>query len=148
MNAACHRCGGAKAGPFLPCPECGHTPSAPDRALSWLFSSFHLNIDELRLAAQRVRAGEIPDPGSALLTHASQQINHRGHMDLRPLSPKILIGIGVGSLLLTPLMGFAVWWGLRNDRPVAAGQVIRITTPIAAAMGALWVGIVALRLFS
>jgi len=116
--------------------------------LAWLFSSFHLDAAELKLAAQRIRAGENPDPGSTLLAQASQEINHRGHMDLRPLSSKALIGVGIGSLLLTPLMGFAVWWGLRSDRPVAAGQAIRITTPIAAALGALWIGIIALRLFS
>ncbi len=106
-----------------------------DRALAWLFSSFHLDADELKQAAQRIRTGETPDPGSILLAQASQQIHHRGHTDLRPLASKTLIGIGVGSLFHTPLMGFAVWWGLRNDRPVAAGQVIRITTPNAAAMG-------------
>ena len=146
MNATCHRCGGAKSGPFLPCPECKHTPSREGRAIAWLFSSAHLNPEELKLAAERVRSGEVPDPNSILIARSRQEISRAGSADRRPLSGTALIGIGVGSLLLTPLAGFAVWWGLRKERPKAAAQALRITAPIAAAIGALWIGIIGLRL--
>ena len=146
MNAACHRCGGTKSGPLLPCPECRHTPRGGDRSLAWLFSSAHLSPDELVLAAQRIQAGEMPDPSTRLLQLARRQIDSRMSRDDTPLSTGALIALGSASLILTPLAGLAVWWGLRDHRPHAAGQTLRVTIPIAAALGALWVGIILSRL--
>ena len=146
MSAICHRCGGHKQEAFQPCSECGHTPIGQGRLIAWLFSSAHLSSEELKLAADRIRSGEIPEPSSDLLKHAKQQGLRNSPSDLRPLPAPALMGIGLGSLILTPLVGFAVWWGLRYDRPIAAKQALRVTAPIAAATGALWLGVIGLRL--
>lgn len=146
MKAACHRCGGIKAGPFLPCAECHHTPRENDRALAWLFSSAHLNEEELALAADRIRDGEQPDPSPRLLAHAAANVATGRTGSGAPLSHRQLLFIGIGSLVFTPLVGLSVWWGYRTLRPVASRQALRVTIPIGAAMGALWLGVIALRL--
>ena len=146
MKAACHRCGGIKAGPFLPCAECHHTPREADRALAWLCSSAHLNEEELALAAERIRGGEQPDPSPRLLAHAAANMAVSRGGSGAPLSHRQLFAIGLGSLVLTPLVGLSIWWGYRTVRPVASRQALRVTIPIGAAMGALWLGVIALRL--
>ena len=148
MIAACHRCGGQKDGPFVPCKSCGFIPQGNDRPTAWLFSMHNLNEDELKEAAQRVQNGELPDPGKALQAAARK---HMGAAPLpdgatQPFSNGLLAGIALANLVLTPLAGFAVWMGLKQSRPVAAGQALRITLPIAFALGALWVGMVVMRL--
>jgi hypothetical protein len=148
MNSICHRCGGRKAGAFLPCPGCKYTPKATDRTLAWLFSNEHLNPEELEEASQRLRQGEQPDPSDGLLTSAKDQIRkiaQRQTTDI-PLPPASLAGISVMSLLLTPLAGFAIWWGYRAERPTAAAQVLRITWPISVALSCVWLSVVGLRL--
>ena len=146
MKAVCHRCGGIKAGPFLPCPDCLHTPRDDDRALAWLFSSAHLSADELALAAHRIQAGEQPEPPPRLIEHAKANIASGRAGGGTPLSQRQVLALGVGSLVLTPLVGLSVWWGFRTVRPVAARQALRITVPIGAVMGALWLSVIALRL--
>ncbi|MGB0638314.1 MAG: hypothetical protein ACPGTU_03205 [Myxococcota bacterium] len=150
MNAVCHRCGGTKAGIFQACESCGFVPLDQERALAWLFSKAHLNDEELMLAAQRIRNGEVPEPGKHLLHFAQARTGEqqRDHAGDKAFTTRTLIAIGAMDLLLTPLAGFAIWWGHRIDRPTAAAQALRITLPIAAALGALWFCLVAFRLFS
>ncbi len=149
MNSICHRCGGRKAGAFLPCPGCKYTPKATDRTVAWLFSSEHLSPAELEEAAHRLRNGEQPDPSDSLLASAKEQIQKiaQRHTTDQPIPPGPLVGIGLMSLMLTPMAGFALWWGYRTERPTAAAQVLRITWPIAISLLCLWVGIIAMRLF-
>jgi hypothetical protein len=92
----------------------------------------------------------MPDPNRHLMNHARAKIGDPKRSDASntPFSTSTLVAIGAMDLLLTPLAGFAIWWGHRFDRPRAAAQALRITLPIAAALGALWVGLVALRLFA
>ena len=150
MKAVCHRCGGTKAGTFLACDTCGFVPREQDRAVAWLFSTSHLDKDELTLAAERIRNGELPDPGKHLLNLARARTGEqlRNEAIDRPFTTQTLIAIGAMDLFLTPLAGFAIWWGHRHERPRAAAQALRITLPIAAALGALWFCLVAFRLFS
>jgi hypothetical protein len=108
VKAACHRCGGIKAGPFLPCAECHHTPREADRALAWLCSSAHLNEEELALAAERIRGGEQPDPSPRLLAHAAANMAASRGGSGAPLSHRQLFAIGLGSLVLTPLVGLSI----------------------------------------
>lgn len=144
VPAVCHRCGGTKKAPLVPCKECGFTPTGPDRALAWLFSENHLDAAELREAAQRIRAGERPDPSRALQAEAragmgAAPLNDRG---ARPLPPRTLLLVGLGNLLMTPLTGYAVWFGLREDRPVAARQALAVTVPVSAALALAWLAMV------
>lgn len=150
MKSICHRCGGKKAGAFLPCPGCSYTPKATDRAVAWLFSSDHLSGQELEEAAARIQQGEQPDPAERLLVKAREQIRLSAQKQAtdQALTSRSLAGIGLMSLLLTPMAGFALWWGYRVERPTAASQILRITWPIAIALSILWLGVVTVRLLS
>ena len=148
MTSVCHRCGGAKSGPFVPCKSCDFVPQGEDRATAWLFSLHNLDEDELAEAAERIQNGERPDPSTPLRTAARKQMGAVPLPDgaQSPMPNVQLVGIAAANLLLTPLAGFAYWVGLRTERPVAAAQALRITLPIAFALGALWVGMVVMRL--
>ena len=148
MRAVCHRCGGIKAGPFLPCPDCLHTPRAEDRALAWLFSAAHLSTEELELAARRIQTGEQPEPSRQLLAHATANMSSSRGSGGPPLSRHQLVGIGLGSIALTPLMGLSIWWGYRTSRPLAAKQALRVTVPVSVVIGVFWFGVIALRLLA
>ena len=146
MNAVCHRCGAAKAGPLLPCPGCSVTPKGRERAVAWLFSNAHLNPEELQLARERILSGEQPDPAPALMALAESRTESEG--DDQPLRDKERLGLIVINAVLTPLAGLAVWWGLQGQRPTASRQALRITAPFVLALTVLWMGLIATRLFS
>lgn len=148
LTAVCHRCGGAKPDAMAPCPDCGHVPLGDDRLLAWLFSDAHLSEDELAEAAARVSAGEHPDPGRARLNEARRALGAelpaaRRGPPLRPGERAALLG---ANLLLTPLAGFAVWFGLRADRPAAARDALLLTIPVTVFTALVWAGVVAWRL--
>ena len=149
MNAICHRCGSTKAGALLSCSDCSHTPRDTDRVVAWLFSSRHLDEDELKLASARIRAGELPEPSQALRAHARARmgrVDSAEYPDM-PLERLELVAIALANLLLTPLAGIALWWGLKPVRPSAAHQIMRVTAPIAALLGLVWSALVFNRLF-
>lgn len=138
--AICHRCGGPKRGPFVPCKVCGFTPSGEERSVAWLFSREHLSEDELAEAAARVRSGERPDPSRALIAqaHAGMGAVPASTEQQRPLRLSQVLSLLAANLLLTPLAGLAVWFGLREERPVAARQAIWATVPVALLLSAGW----------
>ena len=144
VPAVCHRCGGAKKAPLVPCKECGFTPTGPERALAWLFSEHHLDAGELEEAARRVRTGERPDPSRALQADARAAMGAAPLTDrgARPLPPRTLLLVGLGNLLLTPLAGYAIWFGLREPRPVAARQALSVTIPVSTALALAWLAMV------
>ena len=144
MNAVCHRCGGEKTEPLGRCGQCSFEPAGSERATAWLFSSAHLSIDELRLAGSRVRNGELPDPSAALKALAFPHI--QPHANAQPLTHRDQAAIAALNMVLTPLAGLAIWWGLREERPTAARQALRASVPVAVVMGALWSALIASRL--
>jgi hypothetical protein len=145
IAAVCHRCGGDKKGPLVPCKSCGFTPTGEERPVAWLFSGHHLDADELIEAAQRVRAGDRPEPSKALREQARVGMGAAPLTDAakEPLGTGWLLLLGLGNLLLTPLAGYAVWFGLREERPRAARQALTVTLPISAALGIAWLVFVA-----
>lgn len=143
--AICHRCGGGKRGPYVPCKACGFVPAGPERQVAWLFSEHHLAPDELAEAARRLQAGERPDPSRSLLERARVQMGAGPLTDdaRRPLRSTQLVALGLANVLLTPFVGLAVWWGLREERPVAAAQALRSTVPVALGLAVVWGGLLA-----
>lgn len=134
IPAVCHRCGGRKLGPFVPCKACGHVPQGRGRSVAWLFSAHHLSAEELDEAARRIRGGDVPEPSRALLEHARTEMGALGPSPLidRPLSRQTTLLLAACNILLTPLAGLAAWYGLRAHRPTAARQSLWVTLPAGA----------------
>lgn len=144
-RAVCHRCGGIKGGPFVPCKACTFTPTGEERAVAWLFSEDYLSSDELVYAAERVRRGDRPDPSTALKARAREGMGAKpvplSEAARAPLKGAEIAWLTGANLLLTPLAGVAVWAGLRDERPAAARQALVCTLPAAMGMGALWAAV-------
>lgn len=146
IAAVCHRCGTEKANAFDPCGGCGFMPSGEGRALAWLFSAPHLNEAQLSEAARRIRAGERPDPSRAQLLLAREALGPSFATNT-PLARRELVGLVLANVLLTPLVGFAVWFGLRLERPKAAAQAFSVTLPLSFVLAGVWGAVVLGRLF-
>lgn len=143
MTAACHRCGAAKAGPFVPCKACGFVPTGDERPVAWLFSRGHLDADELVVAAARVRDGARPDPSRAQRAAARRAMGAPAVAEGgAPLRPVEWAWVGGGSVLLTPLVGLAAFVGWRDARPRAARQAVGLAAGGAVLGGLLWVWLV------
>ena len=131
------------------CGGCGKAPRGDERPLAYLFSSNHLTEAELAGVAQRIRAGERPDPPEHLLQQARKQLTASlSHLpgtydEPAPVQRELTRDekwlVTLGNVLLTPLVGLAVWWGWRSRHPQAADGVLWLTLPVAGLFGAAWV---------
>ncbi len=126
----------------MPCKVCGFVPTGEERPVAWLFSRYHLSPHELVHAAARLREGERPDPSLALRAAARHGMGAAPLPDeaLRLMSPTTLVLLGAANLLLTPLAGLSVWWGLSERRPAASRQALRITAPVVLLMAVALLG--------
>lgn len=144
-RAICARCGGAREGLRAPCPDCGHRPEAGELPVAWLLSAAWLDEEELVEVSRRISEGQRPDPDPRLLVRARAALGvERSSGDL-PLSNPARAGVLLGDVLLTPLLGYALWFGLRQERPVAAREALLITLPVTLALALAWIGVVLLR---
>lgn len=139
------RCGAFKDRAMGSCPACGHRPEGDDRLVAWLLSRQHLDEVELARAAARVAQGEPLQPSAQMLAEARRALfpaaadGEDGDVDA-PLTVEQQVALGVGNLLLTPLLGWTTWALLRRSRPTAARQALVVTLPVAAALTAAWLG--------
>jgi hypothetical protein len=141
VKAVCHRCGGPKLGPFVPCKTCEFVPLGEDRPIAWLFGLDYLTEEEMLEAGRRIRGGEVPDPSQALRELAREGMGAvpLSTAQLKPLTTWQILLLSLGNLVLTPLIGGAMWYGMREDRPVAAAQIARMTVPVAAGLTLMWI---------
>ncbi len=148
VPAICHRCGGSKKGPLVPCKVCGFVPTGEERPVAWLFSRHHLSPHELVHAAARLREGERPDLSRDLRAQAREAMGAAPLPDeaRRPLSSGNLMLLALANLVASPLVGLAVWWGMGERRPVAAGQALRVTLPFVVVFALALVGDAVMRL--
>lgn len=150
----CVRCASFKDRALGSCPACGHRPEGEERPVAWLFSRHFLDADELEEAAARLSGGEEVRPTPQLLRLARSALDPSARgVDLPqtrlsrelPLSGEQQVLLGLANVVFTPLLGFVLWWGLRQTRPVAARQTLRITAPVALVLGALWLSVFAIQ---
>lgn len=116
--------------------------------MAYLFSSHHLSEEELIAVASRVKAGDRPDPPEHLLQRARSELTQslsqlpgpvpEAGADQRSLTREEAWLLLLGNVVLTPLLGLAVWWGWRHRHPQAANRVLWMTLPIVAVLGGGW----------
>lgn len=128
LAAICARCGAEKDLALGRCPGCGHLPAGEERELAVVCSTRVLDAAALRAAQERIRRGEPVRPSAELRARAREALSG---VPVRrtSLGPRELAAITAGNLLLTPLVGYAVWWWHRHDEGPAARQALLVTIP-------------------
>lgn len=141
MNAVCVRCARDKELPLGRCAGCGWVPTGEDRVASVLLSTRVLSVPELTEAQVRLSRGEPFKPSAARLASARRVLLGERSPTPASLTPLQMLGLGVGNLALTPALGLAVWFGLRDRPGPGARQALWLTLPISAALAALWLAL-------
>lgn len=132
-EAICPACGAEKDLPLGRCLGCGQIPVGEGRLLAVLCSSRVLREEELLAVQGRIRRGEPLRPTRALLERAGAVLSGRVEQPAR-LTGAQLAALGVANLLLTPALGYAVWWRWRDRPGPGARQALLVTVPVSAAL--------------
>lgn len=138
-GAVCVRCGRFRSDFRQICPHCGYRPDGEGLLVAWLLSDQHLSEDALQSAAERVKAGESIRPSERMLAKAQQALGTTSG-----LTNGQRIALLATGILLTPLVGWVLWFWWRRDRPRAAIQALGLSLPATAIFTVLviwlWVG--------
>lgn len=144
-DAVCTRCAEPKELPLARCGRCGHVPIGEERELAVLLSTRVLSPEQLAEAAARLRRGEPLTPSATLRARARTLLHGDEAPKERTLTLRELLALTAANLLLTPLLGYAVWLRLR-ERPGPAGrQALAVTVPVSLVLAA---GVVAALVFN
>lgn len=142
--AVCTSCGAYKDLALGRCPACGHLPDAAEREVAVACSSRFLTAAELAAVQARVRRGERLDPSPARRAAARAVLAGRAEPEVA-LDRRRWMLLALGNLLVTPLLGWALWlrwWGRPGP---GARQALWATVPASLLLAAAWVGWIALR---
>ena len=142
VRAICARCGGSRTELFGDCPDCGAAIQVADQPLAGLLSSAWLDEAELDELSRRISAGQRPDPGEALLARARAALGAAPRETGAHLSGRERPGLLALNLVLTPVAGYAIWFGLRRERPAAARDALAVTLPVTMALAGAWLAII------
>ena len=141
MNAVCIRCGAAKELALARCPSCTIVPTGDERALSVLASTRLLDASQLVEVQRRILAGEPFRPSRTRLELARATLVGAAQVAPFSLTPRQAVALFLGNVLLTPALGFALWFGVRHRPGLGGRQALWLTVPVSLAIGALWVGL-------
>lgn len=135
VRAVCHACGGPKDLPLGRCPTCALLPAGEAREDALLCSSLFLDDAALDALADRIRQGEPLRPTPQLRRLARERLL------VAPIPPASLTSgqmaaLAAANLLLTPLVGWAVWLRFRTRTGPGATQALVVTAPTSIALGA------------
>ncbi len=104
--------------------------------MAWLLSDAHLSAPQLDAAATRVRRGESIRPSDRMIERARRALGT--HFSSDPgLDVRQRLALLATSLLLTPLVGWVLWFWWRGDHPRAAMQALGLSLPATAIFTAL-----------
>lgn len=137
-TAVCVRCGTLKTTFDRVCTACGHRPDGEGLLVAWLLSDAYLAPTELREVAARVRSGSGPSPSPRQLEAARRALGVHASVDPGLGRRERLALVGT-NLVLTPAVGWTLWWWWRLRRPTAAWQALHLTWPASVFLTALQV---------
>lgn len=132
-RAVCAACGAEKDVALGRCAACGVVPQGPDREVALLLSSRFLEDDELDRVRDRIRRGERPLPSPARRAQARALLVGERVPEAR-LDRRALLALVAGNVLVTPLLGWALWLRWRSRPGPGARQAWWATAPVSAAL--------------
>ncbi len=138
MSAVCISCAAEKELPLARCSRCGLAPVGPDRALSVIASTRLLTEPELREVQKRILAGEPFRPSRSRVEAAGRVLAGQAAVAPVNLTRNQAVALALGNLLLTPALGFAVWFGLRQRPGLGARQALWLTLPVSLGLFGSW----------
>jgi len=129
-EAICIQCAAAKNTPLGRCPECGHTPEGPDREIALLCSSRFLDATQRLAIQERIRRGETLNPSATARANARAVLAPQ--TQALQLDNRQLLWLLLGNILLTPMLGYALWFRARGNP--AGRQALLVTLPCSLVM--------------
>lgn len=138
MAAICVACAAEKELPLARCGRCGLAPVGPDRARSVIASTRMLTEPELREVQKRILGGEPFRPSRARIEAAGRVLAGQAAAEPVNLTRNQAVALAVGNLLLTPALGLAVWFGLRQRPGLGARQALWLTLPVSLGLFGAW----------
>jgi hypothetical protein len=141
-RAVCVRCGQIRSDFRQICPSCGHRAEGEGLLIAWLLSDAHLPAEQLASVAERVRAGESIRPSERMLDLARQRLGRNFETDPGMNAKERLLLLAT-SLLITPLVGWTLWWWWRTERPRASSQALALSMPatVLFTVGVVWLAL-------
>jgi len=131
VKAVCTKCGAIHEHFDRICPTCGARPTGDGVLAAWLLSSNNLSDEEMERVSARIAAGEVIRPSERQLREARVQLGV--HLTSDPgMTVQQRVALLFTSLLLTPLVGWALWVGWRRARPRAAMEALALSLPASA----------------
>ena len=138
MTAICIRCAAEKELALARCAECGLVPAEDDRALSVIASTRSLPDADLVEVQRRIRAGEPFRPGRDRVEAARKLLAGTATVEPFAFTRNQALLLVAANILLTPAIGFAAWFGLRQRPGLGARQALWLTIPVSAIFGITW----------
>ena len=128
VEGICARCG-TRRGDFRDiCTSCGHRPAEEGLLIAWLLSADYLSAHKMDVAAERIKTGEMVRPSSRMLDEARLALGRHYTTDPGMTVWQRLLLLTT-SLLLTPLVGWVLWFWWRGQRPRASLQALFLSAP-------------------
>lgn len=129
-QAICIQCASEKELALGRCGSCGLVPTGTQRALSVIASTRMLTEPDLAEVQRRIAAGEPFRPGRERIEEAGRVLAGGAHVEPFSFSRSHALLLTAGNVLLTPALGFAVWFGLRHRSGLGARQALWLTIPV------------------
>lgn len=99
-----------------------------------------LTPEQLAAVADRCRRGEPVQPSHALRSRARALLRGAPIRAEAKLRPSQLVVLVFANLLLTPLLGYALWLKVRRQPGPGARQVLLATLPVSVVLALVFVG--------
>ena len=131
--ALCVRCGAEKDLPLGRCGACNTVPVDVERELAIVCSTRILDIEALRAAQERIRRGEPVRPTEALRARARAILSGEVAASYA-FTVRQVAALALANVVLTPLLGYAVWFRYRTRPGPAATQALVATIPVSVAL--------------
>ena len=101
-----------------------------------------LPSEQLLAVADRLKRGEPLNPSAQLRARARALLRGNEEQAERHLTPRELAWLTAGNVVLTPLLGYAVWFRLRERPGIAARQALLVTLPVSVVLAVVWLLVV------